>query len=56
MTIQVLARNGQNHCAIARTLGISEGTVRYQLRRQAEGREDGRKNRRFKAEGFASVI
>ena len=36
VTIEVLAEKGQNHCEIARTLGVTEGTVRYHLRRAAE--------------------
>ena len=56
VTIQVLAKKGQNHCVIARTLGVTEGTVRYHLRRAAEGAEDGRKSKEFKAEAMAAVI
>ena len=56
VTIQVLARKGQNHCEIARALGITEGAVRYQLKRLAEGRDDGRKSRCFKAEALGAVI
>lgn len=56
VTIEVLAKKGQNHCAIGRTLGVTEGTVRYHLRRSAEGTEDGRKNRAFKAEALSQVI
>ena len=46
VTIGVLAEKRQNHCEIARTLGVTEGTVRYQLRRQAEGAEGGRSGAR----------
>jgi len=35
VTIQVLAEKGQNHCEIGRRLGVTEGTVRYHLRRAA---------------------
>jgi len=56
VTIHVLAETGQNHCEIARTLGVTEGAVRYQLRRQAEGVEDGRKDKPFKAESMAPAI
>ena len=42
MTIKELARRGVSRCRIARTLGVSEGTVRYHLRRQAENATDGR--------------
>ena len=35
MTVQELARRGMSGRAIARTLEVTEGTVRYHLRRQA---------------------
>ena len=44
VTIRVLAEKGASHCAIGRTLGVSEGTVRYHLRRAAAGAEDGRRH------------
>lgn len=47
-TIRVLARKGQTNSEIARTLGVSEGTIRYQKKRLAEDREDGRTGRSFK--------
>jgi DNA-binding NarL/FixJ family response regulator len=33
VTIRVLTEKGASHCQVARTLGLSEGTVRYHLRR-----------------------
>lgn len=42
MTIQELKRRGWSQSAIARTLRVSEGAVRYHLRRQAAGATDGR--------------
>lgn len=56
VTVRVLAEKGQNHCEIARTVGVTEGTVRYHLRRAGEGAEDGRKDKPFKAEAVAAVI
>ena len=56
VTIAVLAEKGQNHCEIARAVGVTEGTVRYHLRRKAEGAEDGRSKRAYKAEALAGVI
>lgn len=56
MTIQVLAERGGSRCQIARTLGVSEGTVRYHLRRAAEGAEDGRRRQERRAEVLAEVI
>jgi hypothetical protein len=43
VTIRVLKQQRQSHCLTARTLGVSEGTVRYHLRRAAAGAVDGRK-------------
>lgn len=56
VTIRVLAEKGQNHCEIARTLGVTEGTVRYHLRRAAKGGEDGRADKPFQAESMAAVV
>jgi len=43
VTIQVLKRTGESNREIARRLDVSEGAVRYHLRRQAENASDGRK-------------
>lgn len=43
MTLQVLNEKGKSKRAIARQLNVSEGTVRYHLRRQAASADDGRK-------------
>jgi len=56
VTIHVLKDRGESNCSIARTLGVTEGTVRYQLRRGGVPREDGRGDRRFKADAFAGAI
>ena len=56
VTIRVLAEKGQNNCRIAEAMGITEGAVRYQLKRLAEGSRDGRKERRFKAAEVGAVI
>jgi transposase len=42
VTIQILRLRGETNQAIAVRLGISEGTVRYHLRRQAQQATDGR--------------
>ena len=42
MTIKTLAAKGQAKRAIARQLKLSEGSVRYHLRRISEGAVDGR--------------
>ena len=43
VTLQVLKQKGESNRDIAKRLHVSEGTVRYHLRRQAEKSEDGRK-------------
>ena|SRR5581483_7409434 len=54
VTLQVLNQKGQSHTQIAQTLGVTEGAVRYHLRRQ--GRQDGRKDKPRKAAPLAPVI
>jgi transposase len=56
VTIEVLAEHGESGRSIARRLGVSEGTVRYHLRRQGEERSDGRKDKPFLAEAVEEVI
>jgi transposase len=41
---------------IAAMLGVSEGTVRYHLKRQEQGAVDGRKNKHHKAKRFSAII
>jgi len=43
VTLQVLVQKGQSKRSVARQLKVSEGTVRYHLRRQAAAASDGRK-------------
>jgi len=54
VSLRVLKSKGQSNTQIAQTLGVSEGTVRYQLLRQ--GQSDGRKDKPRKAEPLAEVI
>lgn len=42
VTIEVLRLKGETNRAIAARMGISEGTVRYHRRRQAQQASDGR--------------
>ena len=49
MTIHELARRGVSGRQIARTLEVTEGTVRYHRRRLAAGAEDGRAKQSFLA-------
>lgn len=54
VTIQVLKDSGQANSAIARTLGVTEGTVRHHLRRR--GCADGRQHKPLKAQAVAAAI
>jgi transposase len=54
VTLQVLKDKGQSSTRIAQTLGITEGAVRYHVRRQ--GTPDGRKNKPRKADALAQAI
>jgi transposase len=56
MAIGCLAERGQSGRAIARMLGVTEGAVRYHLRRRREGVVDGRALQRQQAEGWAEAI
>jgi transposase len=42
VTLQVLGEKGKSNRAIARQLDVSEGTIRYHRRRQAQAASDGR--------------
>jgi transposase len=54
VSLHVLKNKGQSNTQIAHTLGVSEGTVRYQLRRH--GQPDGRAGKPRKADALAAVI
>jgi transposase len=56
VTIGVLQEKGMPGRAIARTLGVTEGAVRYHRRRQAAGASDGRRAKPFKARAVAEAI
>lgn len=56
MTIRVLAEKGQKKVEIAKVLGVTEGTVRYRLRHEAEGKEDGRRFKSRKVDPYREVI
>jgi hypothetical protein len=49
-----LREKGENHCLLARLLGVSEGTVRYHLRCAPSGAIDGRCPKPFRAEAIAA--
>mgnify|MGYP001825334142 FL=1 len=56
MTIKTLAQKGVAKRAIARQLKLSEGTVRYHLKRMNSGASDGRARQRQSAEAVAEAI
>jgi len=56
MTIKVLEERGATGAEIARLLGVSEGAVRYHVRRMKAGATDGRSAQPQKAEGYATAI
>ena len=56
MTIQVLSEKHVAARAIARQLGVTEGTVRYHLGRARQSAVDGRKGKRFVAAEFVDAI
>ncbi len=45
MTIKILDQTGESHCAIARRLKMTDGAVRYRLKRLATAVVDGRAKR-----------
>lgn len=56
VTIGVLKEKGVPQREIARQLGVTEGSVRYHLRRAAEGVEDGRQDKPQLADVVSAVI
>jgi transposase len=56
VTIGVLAEKGQTNAEIARTMGVTEGAVRYHVRRAADGATDRRRNKPAKADVLGEVI
>jgi len=56
MAIKVLKERGSSASSIARTLGVTEGAVRYHLRRQASGAVDGRAGKVRKASRWHEAI
>ena len=56
VAIGVMADKGESKTRIAQRLGVTEGAVRYHLRRREQGAEDGRRDKPFRAAAKADVI
>lgn len=56
MTIKVLEERGATGAEIARLLGVSDGTVRYHVRRMKAGAVDGRSAQAHKAAAYREAI
>ena len=56
MTISTLTAKGVSNCEIARMLGITEGSVRYQSKRMQSGAVDGRSQQESKASSLAEAV
>jgi hypothetical protein len=56
VALSTLKQKGQSNAQMARALGVTEGTVRYRLRRDAAPTEDQRQNKPHKADSLAHVI
>ena len=56
MAIQVLKERGSSASSISRTFGVTEGAVRYHLRRQAARAVDGRGGKPHKAARWHEAI
>ena len=56
MAIKALKERGEGASSIARTLGVTEGAVRYHVRRQASGAVDGRRGKPHRAAAWHDKI
>ncbi len=56
VALETLKQKGQSNTEIAKILGVTEGAVRYRLRREASQAEDRRQNKPHKADPLANVI
>ena len=54
VTLKVLKQKGQSNSQIAQALGVTEGTIRYHIRRADQ--PDGRQGKPRKAEALAKII
>jgi DNA-directed RNA polymerase specialized sigma24 family protein len=53
VALSTLKQKGQSNAQIARTLGVTEGAIRYRLRRAAAPAEDRRRNKPHRADPLA---
>ncbi len=56
VALSILKQKGQSNAQVARTLGVTEGAIRYRLRRDAAAAEDRRQNKPHRADPLAHVI
>ena len=56
VTLNTLKRKGKSNVEIGRTLGVTEGTVRYHAKRKAQGAVDGRKGKEYRAQSVSKEI
>ena len=56
VTLKKLTERGCSNTEVARILGVTEGAVRYHVRRLKQGAKDGRCRSRSLAEGFRDRI
>lgn len=54
--VMKMSKLGYSNCEIARKLGVSEGAIRYRLKREKSGKADGRKNKPSQLDKYMSVI
>ena len=54
-TMTFLLRKGQSKSEVARLLGVTEGTVRYNAKHKAAGAVDGRSKQKSKLEPSATL-
>ena len=56
VAMEVLVGQGEKRAAVARRMGVTEGAVRYHLKRAALGRGDGRQGKPMKAACMAEPV
>jgi len=54
--IMVMKKFKTSNCDIAKKLGVTEGAVRYRIKRRESGKKDGRKCRRSCLDRYRAII